>query len=395
MVHPPPRSPHLSLSPEPIQLLVVCNDLRLGGAEQALCRILPRLDRSRFRASVVTLLGPAELDATLREGGVPIHNLCGARSFGGMARAAGRLARFIRTQQVDLLQGWLHQGSLAAWMARGLTPHHPPVVAGIRVGLVERNRPLRHRLTFLALRLVSSSFTRILFNSRQSLFDHVRAGFPPDTCLTIPNGVDLDRFKPTPAYRQSLRQSLGLPPSTLLVGCPARLDPLKDHGTFLEAAALLAQRNEKVHFVLAGRGVHAGSPTLAAPLQRLSLRGRVHLLGATRDMPALLAGLDICSLSSISEGQPNVLIEAQACGVLCVATDVGDCRELIGRYGAVVPSRQPQALADAWETILSQSHQQRQRQGQEARAAMAERFALSRVVDAYQTLYLALAGRGP
>ncbi len=109
--------------------------------------------------------------------------------------------------------------------------------------------------------------------------------------------------------------------------------------------------------------------------------------GLRNDIPRILAALDIASLSSAGEGFPNVLGEAMACGVPCVATDVGECGSIIGDAGRTVPRRDPAALAAAWRHLIEAGPDVRRTLGIEARARIEAQFALPSMVARYQTLY--------
>jgi glycosyltransferase involved in cell wall biosynthesis len=209
--------------------------------------------------------------------------------------------------------------------------------------------------------------------------------------VLIPNGFDIDTFRPDPAARHDVRRELGLPPETPLIGLVARYDPAKDHRTFLRAAAWLHQIAPDVHFVLCGDDVDWHHPELATWIDRSGLRGACHLLGRRHDVQRLHASFDVATLTSLSEGFPNVVGEAMACGVPCVATDVGDAAWIVGETGRIVPPRDPQALADAWHALLTLPSQERQTLGLAARARIAEHFALPGVIDQYAALYHSMA----
>ena len=114
----------------------------------------------------------------------------------------------------------------------------------------------------------------------------------------------------------------------------------------------------------------------------------VRLLGPRSGVERLMNAFDAATLSSSSgEGFPNVLSEAMACGVPCIATDVGDAARIIGDTGIVVPPRSPEALADAWERMLTMGEAARQELGQRARARIVEHYSLDRMVEAYASLY--------
>jgi glycosyltransferase involved in cell wall biosynthesis len=109
-----------------------------------------------------------------------------------------------------------------------------------------------------------------------------------------------------------------------------------------------------------------------------------------------MAALDILSLSSaFGEGFPNAIGEAMACEVPCVVTDVGDSAEIVGDAGLVVPPRNPTAMAEAWETLLAKSPEERRVLGRAARERIARNFSLDVVTRQYEILYAGLKGDPP
>jgi len=167
---------------------------------------------------------------------------------------------------------------------------------------------------------------------------------------------------------------------------------MKDHNTFFCAAQRLRSRLANSHFVLAGSGVSTENPELLDLVRRRKLQAVVHLLGPRFDIPRLTAALDIACLSSSSESFPNVICEAMACGVPCAVTNVGDASRIVGDTGRVVPSRNPEALAQALFTLLEMPPGQRTNLGQKARER-AKVFSFERAVSAYEALYTSLVER--
>jgi glycosyltransferase involved in cell wall biosynthesis len=114
-------------------------------------------------------------------------------------------------------------------------------------------------------------------------------------------------------------------------------------------------------------------------------------MGEREDVEEVTAALDIASLVSYGEGFPNIICEAMACGVPCVVTDVGDSARIVGDAGRVVPSRDPQALAAAWNALIDLGEEGRRGLGMAARQRVKERFDLSDVVREYEKLYTSIA----
>src|SRR5262249_17996295 len=146
----------------------------------------------------------------------------------------------------------------------------------------------------------------------------------------------------------------------------------------------------RVQFVLAGEHVTVDNSELSALIAQSHLRDRVHLLGPRSDIPRVTAALDIASLSSVSEGFPNIVGEAMACGVPCVVTDVGDAAQIVGETGIVVPPRNPLALMQGWQKLIELGPVTRQQLGSMARKRIQQYYSLEQTVQQYETFYMSL-----
>ncbi|NVD06721.1 glycosyltransferase [Vibrio sp. JPW-9-11-11] len=157
----------------------------------------------------------------------------------------------------------------------------------------------------------------------------------------IKNGVDCEKFKP--GSKLLARQALGLPTDRTLIGCAGRLEPVKGHAVLLHALAALP---DNVSLVLAGAGSQLAS--LKQLSGNLNIQHRVIFLGLVGEMARFYQSLDLFCLPSLSEGFPLSTLEAQACDIVTIATQVGASEETIcPRSGAVVEADNPIALAKA------------------------------------------------
>jgi glycosyltransferase involved in cell wall biosynthesis len=106
-------------------------------------------------------------------------------------------------------------------------------------------------------------------------------------------------------------------------------------------------------------------------------------------MEIIYPAFDVATLCSIfGEGFPNVLTEAMACGVPCVATDVGACREIIEDHGVIVPPRDPRALAEGWKSMLAQPMEPL---AMKARTIACQRYGIGRICEQYESIYMDIA----
>ena len=164
---------------------------------------------------------------------------------------------------------------------------------------------------------------------------------------------------------------------------------LKDHGTFIEAAARLAIERPDVHFVCVGGGPDARASELRDQANRRGLGGRLRWIGERPDIQRVYPALDLLVSSSTAEGFSNVIGEAMACGVPCVVTDVGDSARIVGQTGVVVPPRDSTALTQGMTLALSSASS-----GQVPRSRVVEQFALGRAVAAYERLAFQMVAGG-
>jgi glycosyltransferase involved in cell wall biosynthesis len=163
---------------------------------------------------------------------------------------------------------------------------------------------------------------------------------------------------------------------------------MKDHGAFLNAAHRIGEKRDNVRFLLAGEGADASNERIMRKIRRLALCDKVHLLGQRNDVPRILPALDISVCASAwGEGFPNVIGESMACAVPCVVTDVGDSGRVVGDTGIVVPPRNPEAMAQAWEQIIRLGVEGRAELGRKARKRIEDFFSLASVARDYESLY--------
>ncbi|MEO5367519.1 MAG: GT4 family glycosyltransferase PelF [Magnetococcus sp. WYHC-3] len=215
-------------------------------------------------------------------------------------------------------------------------------------------------------------------------------GADPERMRVIPNGIRWQDF-------DGIRRSGDARPTMALIG---RVVPIKDVKSFLRAAAVVRERVPDLRVLVMG-------PTeedlvyfreCRELTAHLGLEGVVTYTGRVK-LSESLAEVDVNVLSSISEGQPLVILEAGAAGIPTVATDVGGCRELIegrpgespalGSGGAVVPVANPHALAGAVAELLA-NPALREARGQSMRARVQAHYDLVQMKSAYQDIYLRL-----
>jgi glycosyltransferase involved in cell wall biosynthesis len=360
--------------------------LETGGAERMLAQLAARMNRARFRSIVVSLTERGPLGAVIAGSGIPVHAL-GIRRGLPDPRAVSRLRRVLQEFNPDILQSWLYHADLLGLAARQLG-FAPRLLWNLRC-----TDSLGSEMVRVLLARCSGRPDAVIVNSEAGRRFHTdKLGYRPRRWEMLPNGFDTDLLHPDPERRALVRVEFGWDESAFVIALPARYHPMKDLPTFLAAAARLAARAPEARFALIGRGHDAGNIELANLIAAEGLGERVALLGERDDLYSLYPAFDVVSLSSAyGEGFPNVLGEAMACGVPCVATDVGDAAEIIGDTDAIIPPRDAAALATAWERFAVMTPAQRAERGTAARTRIVERFGLANIVARYETLYEEIA----
>ena len=368
----------------------IITSLDEGGAEAALYRLCSHDPAGGHR--VICLMDAGKYGPLLRQAGVPVDCLEQPRGRLGLG-ALPRLWRLLRQHRPALVQTWMYHSDLLGGVAARLAGV-PRLVWGVRTShldpaLVRASTLVVIRLCALLSWVVPDRIVCCAEGARQV---HRRLGYAPWRLRVIPNGYDLTQLAPDPAAGARLRRQLGLDPQAPLLGMVGRFDPQKDHRTLLAALAQLQRQGLTPTCLLVGRGLEPGNAQLQAWLHEFGLDGQVLLLGSRSDVPAVMNALTLHVLSSAyGEAFPNVLAEAMACGVPCIATDVGDSGLILGDTGWLVPPRDPQALAAALAAALAEPAAAHDARRRAARQRIAARFTLDQMVARYRSLYRELA----
>jgi glycosyltransferase involved in cell wall biosynthesis len=355
-----------------------------GGAETLLVRMLEELgEEGRQGHSVLSLRPKGPLAADIERLGVPVDGLGmgGLPSAGDPARLL-RLARAVRASGADVVQTWMLHSNVLTGLTSRLSSRIP-VVWGVHVSDVNRATLGTKAVIVQRWEAATSWFvpSRIVACSLASEEVMKRLHYRRSLIETIPNGFDVERFKPDSAARQSVREELGIGPGTTAIGHVARFHPIKGHATLLAAAQRVFEDDVDARLVLCGYGVTREDPELRALVEPLG--DRVLLLGPRKDVPRVLNGFDFAVSSSHGEALPLAVGEAMASGLPMVATDAGDSAELVGETGLIVPTNDPPALAGAIREMLAAGPERRAELGALARERISSRYSMGAMMARY------------
>lgn len=355
-----------------------------GGAETVFLNTSVGLDPARFRSTCVVNRDGWLAEQLRRHGHEPILEAASGSFNGRYLRNLLRIARAHRTDVIAAhLFGSAVYGGLAAMAAR------LPMISILhgQTDIVGAGR-----FTGIKRWIARTQSDRLVFVSEQLQTQLARSlGAPASKCVVIPNGVDLERFKPQ--KDTSLRQELQLADDAILIGAIGNIRQPKAYDVFIRAAQLLAARSPRYRFVIAGEGSGELYQRLLQLRAELGLENTVTFLGLRSDVGRVLGNLDVYALSSSTEGFSIACIEAMACAVPVVATRSGGPEQIVVHddCGLLVPVNDPASLAAAIERI-AMDPALAARFAARGQQRVQERFALRSMLGAYEKLISEVAG---
>jgi glycosyltransferase involved in cell wall biosynthesis len=208
----------------------------------------------------------------------------------------------------------------------------------------------------------------------------------PEKIEVVHNGVDLDRFKPISEIKGEMRKKLSIPEDAIVVLTVRRLVYKNGIDTLLESAALVVKKNPRLVFVVVGKG--PDFEEVKERMAHLGIQRNFRLTGfvSDKDLPLYYNVADLFALPSKSgEGLPLVVLEAMACGLPVIATNVGGTSEVMSEdYGKLVPPNSPESLAEA---VIEFSHKDLTMLKKKSRMMMEQKYSWDKNVDKLSEIY--------
>lgn len=367
----------------------VIHRLDVGGMENGLVNLINRLPPKSFRHAVICMTDHAAFSQRIRRGDVALYAL--QKREGKDIAVHGRLWKLLRDLKPDIV----HTRNLATLEAQATA-----ALAGVRLrvhgehgwdvgdldGSSSRNRSVR--------RLFRPFVHQYIALSRHQL-DYLTAavGVDPARLNHVCNGVDTDHFTPRVEGTPSALPEGFAPPGSLVIGSVMRMQTVKAPLDLVHAFLALRDRQPELfpqlRLMLVGDG-----PLRDAVRQLLAesgAAGQAWLTGARDDIPALMAAMDLFVLPSLAEGICNTILEAMACGLPVIATNVGGNPDLVqdGETGTLVPPGRPDILAEQMLAYAGDPVRRRS-EGQAARVRAETEFSMDAMVNGYTRIYARL-----
>jgi glycosyltransferase involved in cell wall biosynthesis len=355
------------------RLLYLVGQLGLGGLERQLYYLLQTMDRERYRP-MVAVWNYCETDAyvhRIQALGVPLHYFLNRPS---RARKLRAFRRLVRELKAEVVHSYSFHTNFAAWWATLGTK--TIAIGAVRSDFIQEMKDAGPILGRLSARWPRSQIFNNFVAAKNARGS--QSLFVPGQLFVVRNGLDLQLFRMLP---------LSIVGRACIVGIGSLL-PVKRWDRLLESVLVLKQSGFDCLVQIAGDGPLRGS--LEQQVQELGLTGYVEFLGHVADVPGLLSKATLLVHPSDTEGCPNVVIEAMACGRAVVATDVGDVPHLVddGKTGYVVSHGHDAMLVEAIAKLITDRDLCR-RMGEAGRAKAEKEFGLDRLVSETLTAYRA------
>jgi len=352
---------------------VIANLSGIGGAEMMLTRLIQSTE-DQYQHMIISLMKTSEVYQTTLDRCHSYYALGwnGLNTLGTIQK----LRNLFKQLQPNTVQCWMYHANVLTSLSLIGLVQKPNVVWGIHHSLASpKDESISTKIALGLSKFLSKQPDAIVYCAYSSKQQHSDFGFRNANQQVIVNGVFLNKFQPNNALHQPT-----------VIGFAGRYHKAKGYPYLFEAMGLL--KNKNIIFKIAGGGASLDNPEVKALFERHQLdHKKVQLLDQISDMPAFYQSIDAFLMTSITEGFPNVLVEAMASGLPCISTDVGDAKYIVQDLGTIVPSRNAQALADAILSYVAKSNAEKIALKQATRQRIEQNFCIEKISEQYKAVW--------
>lgn len=361
--------------------------MEVGGAEVMLQKILMNSDDTKFKHIVVTLKSEKKLLDDLKRQNIEIYSLK-LNNFFNFFRSFKSLLQIVKKTKPDYILTWLHPSDFYGVFIKLMCPK-VTLLWNIRCSkLIYPIVGFKNILLVKILSRLSKYPDLILSNSFSGIKEHIRLGYKPKEIKIIPNGFDLKYYSPNHNLGKFYRKEFRLNQNDFVIGFVGKYNKIKGIEKFILTANVALKKFSNWKFVLIGRDLTYENKDLINLLKKYKIGQNFRLLGERQDVNKILCSCDILSLTSSSEGFPNVIGEAMSCGVPCVSTDVGDCKLIIGETGIISKFNKPQNIFNDWLNMYKMLKNNSSALKKSTRARIKKYYEISFIIKQYEKLFV-------
>lgn len=358
---------------KPTMVHVITNFAGVGGAEMMLSRLIQATEQ-QYQHVIIALMEISEVYQNTLDR-CQAHYALGWNGLNTLGTIQ-KLRALLKQLAPQTVQCWMyHANALTSLSVIGLK-RKPKVIWGIHHSLASpKEESISTKIALGLSKLLSEQPQAIIYCAHSSMQQHQAFGFNNLSSHVIANGVYLDKFQPNPEMHDPI-----------VIGFAGRYHPAKGYLYLFETMAKL--KDQPVKFRIAGGGASLNNPGVKALFDQYQLdQNKVELLDQISDMPVFYQSIDAFLMTSITEGFPNVLVEAMASGLPCISTDVGDASYIVQELGSIVPPRNSDALAQAILKYLQLSIDEKLALKQATRHRVEQHFSIATVSQQYMQVW--------
>jgi Glycosyltransferase len=354
-------------------LHVITNFSALGGAEMMLQKLI--LAQPEYDHYLISLISLSDIyDESLKK--VKFSKALNWK-ITNTVKTISSLAKEIDSIQPDIIQSWMYHANFMVTIANSFCRQSYPIYWGIHHSLNSiSEESLSTKIAIYLNKYLSKKATGIVYCAQSSLKQHTQFGFKNKNQIFIPNGIDLEKFR-------FVERDFSNP---ITVGFVGRNHKAKGIPYLFEVMSAFKD-DPRIEFRVAGKGLSLKDKEIEDLSKKFVIGTNVTLLDAVKEMEDFYHGIDVLLMTSITEGFPNVLIEAMATGAICISTDVGDARYIINGNGHIAEVLNTSDLINCLNNYIKLSVVEKKQKMQEAFKLTINRFNINTVTNKYKIFW--------
>lgn len=366
--------------------LHIITSLSIGGAETMLLRLIKHKPDLAKSTIVISLTDNGEIGRILESLGASVICL-GMHNWSSIFKALFNLKKIIQNEKPDIIHTWMYHanilGGIAAFLAKNKN-----IIWSIRRSEFTCGESLS---TYMIMRLgamLSKVIPKVVVCVAESgLKNHQKYGYKPDNMIVIPNGFDADKLKHDQVIRKEIRKELNIYDDEVIIGCVGRFHESKGYEILIASSMEVIKLHKKVRYLLIGRDLDQRNTILMEWINKTGFSDHFLLAGEKHNVADYMSAMDIFCLSSITEGFPNVLGEAMASALPCVATSVGDVEKITGNNAILVQPKNKKLLSKGLCEMLNLDDEKRIKIGLNGRKKIEKEYPIKLICEKYFNLY--------